>query len=136
MLNFVSLYYEKQTVMDLTDTLTCLDLFELHLRLTHHYVAVGLTPERYHRSGCQGNLRGLHYCPLLLRLQHLNNDIECNSIITTIWRTFYCKGSTVKIDCKEGQCCIKYTSHIHSSCIFVFKYFLIYKYLFIIIIHL
>lgn len=75
--------------MDLKDTLTCLDLFELHLRLTHHYVAVGLTPEGHHGSGCQGNLRGLHYCPLLWRLQYLNNDIEYHSITTTIWEKMY-----------------------------------------------
>lgn len=54
------------------DGLTCLDLFKLHLRLTHYYVALRLTPERYHGCGCQGNLRGLHYCPLLRGLQHLN----------------------------------------------------------------
>lgn len=109
----MSLHYSrKQTVMDLTDTLTCLDLFELHLRLTHHYVTVGLTPERHHGSGCQGNLRGLHYCPLLWRLQYLNNNIEYNSIITT----------------NES-----FTTIINHA-YFVFKYLFIYELIFITII--
>lgn len=61
-----------------THTHTCVKLFDLHLRLPHYNAAVRLTPERNHRS-CQGNLRGLHDCTLLLRLQHLHTHAHAQT---------------------------------------------------------